>query len=143
MNPVASFSMTSDPEQLARMRSWLWTALVGQGLALDECAKLLLAVGELCNNAIRHSYGDRGGQPIRVALAARVDRLVIEVEDWGRPFDPARYQPPDLEAVPEHGLGLFLVRSIVDEVAFDVARPAGTRWTLIKYRNEAAQWTSK
>jgi serine/threonine-protein kinase RsbW len=141
--PVASFSMTSDPDQLARMRSWLWTALVGQGLALDECAKLLLAVGELCNNAIRHSYDGRGGQPIRVALAARPDRLVIEVEDWGRAFDASRYRPPDLDAVPERGRGLFLVRSVVDEVAFDVVRAAGTRWTLIKYRNEATQWTSK
>ncbi len=134
---VTSLAMTSDSDQLARMRSWLWTALVGQGLALDECAKLILAVGELCNNAIKHAYDSRGGQPIRVSLDARPERLVIEVEDWGRTFDASRYRPPDLEAAPERGLGLFLVRSIVDEIAFDVAREAGTRWTLVKYRNGA------
>jgi anti-sigma regulatory factor (Ser/Thr protein kinase) len=31
-------------------------------------------------------------------------------------------------------MGLFLVRQSVDEVQFDVARPRGTRWTLVKYR---------
>jgi serine/threonine-protein kinase RsbW len=133
----ATLSITSDPEQLGRMRSWLWTALVGQGLALDECAKLLLAVGELCNNAIKHAYDGQGGHCIRVSLEADSRRLVLEVEDWGRPFEATRYRPPDLDAAPEHGLGLFLVKSIVDEVAFDVAREAGTRWTLVKYRRDA------
>jgi serine/threonine-protein kinase RsbW len=133
--PLASLSMTSDPEQLARMRAWLWTALVGQGLALDECAKLLLAVGELCNNAIKHAYDGQGGQPIRLSLDADPARLTVEVEDWGRPFDASQYRAPDLDAAPEHGLGLFLVKSSVDEIAFDVAREAGTRWTLVKYRS--------
>ena len=127
-----TFSMTSEPEQLARMRSWLWTALVGQGLPLDECARLLLAVGELCANAIQHGYHGIPGQLIRVSLEVREGRLVAEVEDWGAPFDPAYDRTPDLDALPDQGLGLFLVRSVVDEVSFDVGRPAGTKWTLSK-----------
>jgi len=114
------------------MRSWLWTVLVGQGLALEECGKLLLAVGELCNNSIKHAYQGAKGQPIRISLTARSDQLVIEVEDWGTPFDASRYRQPDLEATPEKGLGLFLVRSVVDQLLVDVERTAGTRWTLIK-----------
>ena len=55
-------------------------------------------------------------------------------EDEGVPYDPRGYTPPDLDAVPERGMGLFLVRQSVDEVAFDIARPRGTRWTLVKYR---------
>jgi len=131
----STFSMTSEPEQLARMRSWLWTALVGQGLPLEDCAKLLIAVGELCGNAIEHAYKGASGQPIRVSLDARPDRLAVEVEDWGVPFDPSRYRAPDLDALPDHGLGLFVVRSAVDEVAFDVERAAGTRWILVKRRS--------
>jgi anti-sigma regulatory factor (Ser/Thr protein kinase) len=126
--------MTSEPEELARMRSWLWTVLVGQGLALEECGKLLLAVGELCNNSIKHAYEGMRGRPIRISLAAGPDQLVIEVEDWGKSFDESRYRQPDLETTPEQGLGLFLARSAVDQLVVDVERDAGTRWTLIKRR---------
>jgi hypothetical protein len=38
------------------------------------------------------------------------------------------------EAMPEHGMGLYLVRQIADRVSFNVARERGTQWTLVKYR---------
>jgi two-component sensor histidine kinase len=59
---------------------------------------LLVAVGELCGNAIKHAY--------EVAPASR---------------SACR-------------LGLHLVRSLTDEASFDVARPRGTRWTLLSRR---------
>jgi serine/threonine-protein kinase RsbW len=131
---VARFTMTSEADQLARMRSWLWTQLVGQALPLEECSAFLVAVGEICNNVIKHAYAGQSGQPIAIALSAFPDRLIIDVEDEGAPYDPRGYRPPDLDTVPEGGMGLFLVRRSVDEVAFDTARPRGTRWTLVKYR---------
>ena len=131
---VAHFTMTSEADQLVRMRSWLWTELVGQALPLEACSAVLVAVGEICANVIEHAYAGQAGQPIAISLSAFPDRLIVEVEDDGTPYDPSGYRPPDLDAVPESGMGLFLVRGTVDEVAFDTARPRGTRWTLIKYR---------
>jgi anti-sigma regulatory factor (Ser/Thr protein kinase) len=131
---VARFTMTSEADQLVRMRSWLWTQLVGQALPLEDCSAVLVAVGEICNNVIKHAYAGQSGQPITIALSAFPHRLIIDVEDEGVPYDPGGYEPPDLATVPERGMGLFLVRRSVDEVAFDTARPRGTRWTLIKYR---------
>lgn len=135
LESVSRFEMTSEPDQLARMRSWLWTQLVGQALSLEACSAVLVAVGEICNNVIKHAYGSAAGQPIVIALRALPDRVIIDVEDEGVPYDPRAYAPPDLDAVPERGMGLFLVRQSVDDVAFDVARPRGTRWTLVKYRS--------
>jgi anti-sigma B factor antagonist len=97
-------------------------------------AELVLAVGELCANSIEHAYEGRAGQPIHVSVAGHADRLVIEVEDFGRAFDRSRYTEPDLDSLPDHGLGIHLVHRIADSVAIDVARAAGTRWTLVKYR---------
>lgn len=131
---VVRFTMTSDPGELARMRSWLWTHLVGHALPLEGCSAVLVAVGEVCTNVIKHAYGGHGGRPIAIALTVLPDRFVVEVEDEGAPYDPRGYTPPDLDAVPDRGMGLFLVRRNVDELAFDVARPRGTRWTLVKYR---------
>jgi serine/threonine-protein kinase RsbW len=136
---IARFAMTSEAEQLARMRSWLWTQLVGRALPLEDCSAFLVAVGEICNNVIKHAYAGEAGRPIAIALSVFPDRFVVDVEDEGEPYDPRGYTPPDLDAVPETGLGLFLVRRTVDEVAFDTARPRGTRWTLVKYRAGTAE----
>ena len=128
------FSITSEAEQVARVRSWLWTVLLDEALPRDACAALVLAAGELCNNSIRHAYGGDAGRPIHVSVRALDERLVIEVEDFGVPFDASRYVPPDFESVPDHGMGIFLVNTIADRVSVDVARQQGTRWTLTKYR---------
>ena len=135
---VVRFTMTSEADQLVRMRSWLWTQLVGQAMPLEECSAVLVAVGEICNNVIKHAYAGEAGRPIAIAMHPLADRVVIDVEDEGTPYDPRGYTPPDLAAGPEGGLGLFLARKCVDDVAFDTARPRGTRWTLIKYRAKPA-----
>jgi serine/threonine-protein kinase RsbW len=128
------FSMSSEAEDLARLRAWLRGALGDLGVERAVQAELVLAVGELCANSIEHAYEGRAGQPIHVSVAGHADRLVIEVEDVGRAFDRSRYTEPDLDSPPDHGLGIHLVHRIADSVAIDVARAAGTRWTLVKYR---------
>lgn len=126
--------MTSEPEQLVRLRKWLREELAGHGVPRQEQADLLLAVGELCANSIQHAYGGRGGQPIQVSVRSSDDSLVIEVEDFGKPYDGREYETPDLEVVPDSGYGLFLVKTIADSLSFDIARERGTQWTLVKYR---------
>ena len=128
------FSMTSDPEHLALMRSWLREELARYDLSPQDQSALLVAVGELCTNSIRHAYEGVGGHPIRVSIQAFEDRLVIEVEDFGKPFDAGRYVEPDFDAAPEHGMGLYLVRKIADLVSLNVGQERGTHWTLVKYR---------
>lgn len=135
MSPAAgsTFSMTSEAEHLLRLRKWLREELAGHGVPKQEQPNLLLAVGELCANSIQHAYEGRAGQPIKVSVRSSEDSVVIEVEDFGKPFDAEQYEAPNLEAVPESGYGLFLVRTIADSLSIDVARERGTRWTLVKY----------
>ncbi|MEX2222755.1 MAG: anti-sigma factor antagonist [Candidatus Rokuibacteriota bacterium] len=128
------FSMTSEVEHLRGLRDWLRAELARLGVDRATQAALILAVGELCANSIEHAYEGHGGQPINVSVRGHEDRLVIEVEDFGRAFDPARYVEPDLDTLPDHGLGIHLVHRIADSVSVDVQRERGTRWTLIKNR---------
>jgi len=130
----STFSMTSEAEHLVRLRKWLREELAGHGVPKQEQSNLLLAVGELCANSIQHAYEGRGGQPIQVSVRSSADSLVIEVEDFGKPFDADEYETPNLDALPDSGYGLFLVKTIADSLSFDVARERGTRWTMVKYR---------
>jgi serine/threonine-protein kinase RsbW len=127
-------TLTSDPNELEGMRAWLRRTLALYRFAVDDETAVLTAVGELCTNSIKHAYDGRGDQPIRLSVTGFDDRIVVEVEDFGASFDEARYVAPDLAAAPEHGMGLFLARQLVDSLTSDVARASGTRWTLVKYR---------
>jgi len=126
--------MSSEALHLARLREWLREELAGLGVERKTRAALVLAVGELCANSIEHAYEGQGGQPIHVSIQGLEDRLVLEVEDFGRAFEAARYVEPDLDALPDHGLGIHLVHRIADSVSVDVRRERGTRWTLVKFR---------
>lgn len=126
--------MTSEAGELVRLRKWLREELAGHSVPKQDLSNLLLAVGELCANSIEHAYEGRGGQPIEVSVRSSADSIMIEVEDFGKPFDAERYEAPDLDAIPGSGYGLFLVKTIADSLAIDVARERGTRWTIVKYR---------
>ncbi len=129
-----TFSMTSEAGELVRLRKWLREELEGHGVPRPDQSNLLLAVGELCNNSIQHAYEGQSGKPIRVSVRSSDEALTIEVEDFGKPFDAEQYEAPNLEAVPDHGYGLFLVKTIADNLSVDIARERGTRWTIVKYR---------
>lgn len=134
MTAAATLTITSEPESLPTMRAWLREALAHHGVRPEAIAGLVVAAGELCTNAIKHAYAGRPGEPIHLSVTSVPAGVVVEIEDFGRPFDPARYREPDLDELAESGLGIHLVRSLTDEASFDIARPRGTRWTLVSRR---------
>lgn len=91
---------------------------------LDEerIDNLKLAVSEACTNAIE-AYHDPTGQRVRIRWREGEDRLEVGVEDSGPGFDPRRLarlarQPASRPFPSERGLGIPLIRSLVDEVTF-------------------------
>lgn len=85
---------------------------------LDGVDDLLVAVSELCTNAVQHATGGEGC----VAIRGRVcdDAIVIEVEDDGAGFtDPGPVAHDELDDEAERGRGLFIVRSLVDDIEFE------------------------
>jgi serine/threonine-protein kinase RsbW len=78
---------------------------------------LKLAVGEACTNAVRHGCPNGNGHKVEIRCVVLAEGLQIEVKnsisDCEHPTVPAK---PDLSK--EGGLGLYLIRQLVDEVQF-------------------------
>ena len=104
-------------------------------LADERVDDLKLAVSEACTNAIEAH--DAAGTEERVVVRCRTDDVAVEVcvEDRGRGFDPAELpdHPPvtDPDRLKfERGLGIPLIRALVDEVEFS-ATGQGTAVRLV------------
>ncbi len=80
------------------------------------------AVDEACSNIIEHAYGGENKGDIGCTTKIDGQGLTIILKDCGRPFDPAKVKPPNLKAKlnnrKTHGLGLYFIYKLMDEVYF-------------------------
>jgi serine/threonine-protein kinase RsbW len=110
------------------------------GVEARDCARVELAVAEAMNNAIRHAYRREGGHLVEIVFTLDERRFTIEVADEGTPMEPRRapvldFDPGDLEHLPEGGMGLYIIYSVMDEVEY---RSRGGRNSLLMTRHLAA-----
>ena len=108
-------SIADEVERLGQRDGW------GESLIF----KVNLVLEELATNII--SYGrDKGRRcpDIEIHIASRTDELAIEISDDGRPFDPLNDAPPapvideKTEVAPVGGLGVHLVRNLMDSLSY-------------------------
>jgi len=102
------------------------------GFDETEGHEVLLAVQEACTNVIRHCYKNCPDERIDVVLTFRDDALLITIDDYGEFVDPAQMQGRELEDVRPGGLGLHLMRTVMDEVDYRKNQWGGTTLTLLK-----------
>jgi len=95
----------------------------------DFEAEVVSAFGEAFNNIAVHGFRGVTPEPVQIEVDWDEDSLVITFVDTGRTFDPARVAPPDLDALPEHGMGLFIIKSAMDEVDYRPGPPNVLRLT--------------
>jgi serine/threonine-protein kinase RsbW len=93
------------------------------GVPARQCAQVELALVEAVNNVIRHAYHGEPGHPVEVEFTVHGDRFTIVVVDDGAPMPPRRvpvvdFDPTDVPNLPEGGMGLFIMHSVMDQVEF-------------------------
>lgn len=100
-------------------------------LSRDFDATFLSAFSEIFNNIVIHAYERSGKGDIRLELTPFKDHLVVVIHDTGKPFDIGSVPPPQLETLPEGGMGIHIARSCLDELHYTPGPP--NRWRLTKY----------
>ena len=95
----------------------------------EELADVELAVGEACTNAYKHGSPNGELDEVRVTCMKNERTLILEVSDNGCGFDPNSLTTPDLGNMKEGGIGIFLIRTLVDSVEFDFSKGTTVRMT--------------
>lgn len=116
------------------------------GVEARVAHKLVLGLEELFTNLILHGAAadagssedapDGAASRVRVVVSLEGDRLVALYEDTGDAFDPLSVPAPDLslslEARQVGGLGVHLLRTLMDEVSY--ARVDGRNQVTLRLR---------
>jgi sigma-B regulation protein RsbU (phosphoserine phosphatase) len=117
-----TLELKNELSELAKLNHTL--AEFGQRHQLPEAVlfAIKLTLEEIVTNAISHNFTDEREHRISIRLTLEQSVLRAEVEDDGRPFNPLEIPAPDpkqpLEERPVGGLGIHLVRTLMDEVAY-------------------------
>ncbi len=99
------------------------TFSAAQGIAGPSSQAVQVALDEVLSNTVRSGFGADGSGQIDVRFEIEGGVLEILVVDDGRAFDPLARPEPDLqaplEARPVGGLGIYLVRQLMDSVEYE------------------------
>jgi len=90
----------------------------------QEATQIEVCVVEAVVNAIKHAYAGLPGYVVEVRVSTQADCLVIQVCDYGQAMTGEMattldFDPGDVAQVPEGGMGLFLMHSLMDEVSYE------------------------
>ena len=134
---VFRMTLRSDPKQIRRVEAFL--KRVNRSAHLDEIQmhKMMVSVTEAVNNAIIHGNKSDETKKVQVRCEVMSDYLVVVVADEGRGFQPGKVRNP-LERknlMRENGRGVFLMRTLMDRVDFEVG-PGGSEVALRLERNK-------
>jgi anti-sigma regulatory factor (Ser/Thr protein kinase) len=92
------------------------------GLSFELIVNLNLSLDEVLTNVIAYGDDDDAAHDVVVRIRLDGDRVWAEVEDDGRAFNPLEIAPPDIPAGLDRkgvgGLGVYLVRSLMDTVEY-------------------------
>lgn len=127
------------PEALPTIRSAVVEAAEVCGFSDEDVAKIEMAVGEACTNIIEHAYRT---QPLKLEIEVHIhalaDRLEVTILDYSTinfPIDDSPGMTIDeyIETERRRGLGLYIIRSFVDDVEHKFICGQGNELKLTKF----------
>ncbi len=121
---LAQMRIPAKIDELRNVRRLVRATCRKAGCPVKTTNQIVLAIDEACSNVIRHGYGPDFTGDIELEILEEENELVFRLTDSAEPVDPAileRAPPDELRA---GGLGIHLIRSVMDRVEYAEA-PAG------------------
>jgi serine/threonine-protein kinase RsbW len=110
-------------EYLDEIRDFVGIIARGGGFSNKDVYNIQLATDEAASNIIEHAYEGVSDGILELSCGMLGDTIKIVLIDHGEPYDPDSIPMPDLKAdLSERkigGLGIFLMRKLMDEVHYE------------------------
>ena len=123
-------------EYLDEIRDFVGDIARAGGFGDKDVYNIQLAADEASSNIIEHAYDGVSNGVLELSCGVKGDILTIILVDHGESFDPSEIPMPDLKAdLSERkigGLGIFLMRKLMDEVHYESKPNRSNVLTMIK-----------
>ena len=133
--PDVHMRLLSHPRLLASVRSLVTSVAERIGFGEIESGHVALAVDEALANIIRHGYERRENELIELSVWILNEPEVgikIMIEDEAPQVDPEMMKGRDLDDVQPGGLGVHIMREVMDTCHFERRENKGMRVTMQK-----------
>jgi serine/threonine-protein kinase RsbW len=133
---MSKITFDADFDNLDEIREFVGEAARQIGFSDKEIYSIQLAADEASSNIIEHAYaGVRDGK-IEIDCRASEYGLTIVMRDHGKSFNPSSVPEPNVKAdLSERkigGLGMYLMRKLMDEVLYESSLETGNVLTMVK-----------
>ncbi|HMA33213.1 MAG TPA: ATP-binding protein [Chloroflexia bacterium] len=100
------------------------------GFSNDRILDLQTAIAEACTNAMEHGNRLNAAQRVEVVLTVEENALAVDVNDKGK--NPQFGEPEIREHDKHRGMGMYIIKQLVDEVQWS-AKPQGGQVRMVIY----------
>lgn len=125
-----TLSLPSKPEYVSVARLTASVIANNMGFNIEDVEDIKVAVGEACNNAVLH--GKCEADRFNIDFEVEENEIIVKVKDTGNGFEFIEYKKPDLDNPKENGLGLFIMKSLMDDVEVVSSLEKGTCIKMVK-----------
>lgn len=134
MADILKFSVPGKPEYVGTVRLAISSLANFAGFDIEAVEDIKVAVSEACTNVVRHGSNE-SEETYEVACEVGADRIIISVIDQAGGYDTSNYHQPalDYSSPKEGGLGIFIIKALMDEVDIFSELGTGTSIKMVKY----------
>ena len=130
-----NFNIISDYGNVIEINQQIRKYLSDNNLEEHLCNAVEICLTEALNNVIKHSYGGDTSKPIDINIRKDSKLLELEIVDVGAPrknliIKDLDFDPADIENLPEGGMGLFIIKQLMDEL--DYSSKEGKNYFILK-----------
>lgn len=115
-SPAFTLTLPSDLKYVAVARAFVEAVCEAANLDGGVTSAAVLATNEAANNVVRHAHRELPETPWHITLRIEAEAIEISVSDEGDPFDLTAVPRLDPTELRIGGRGIFLIRSVMDEV---------------------------
>jgi serine/threonine-protein kinase RsbW len=135
---MAAIKFPANFDYLDEIRDYVGQKARAAGFADKDIYSIQLATDEGASNIIEHAYAGSSNATLELTCTFEKNKLIVTLRDQGKSFDITKVETPDIKTdLSERkigGLGIYLMRKLMDEVRYEATR-TGNVLTLIKLRD--------
>ena len=121
----SSITLQNDVQQIPQLSAFVDEVCEAVGFDMATAMQMNLALEEAVVNVMKYAYPQGTTGDVRIDAQANDIRLKFIITDSGQPFDPTTKEEADTslsaEERPIGGLGIFLVRQLMDSINYEYA----------------------